>query len=333
MSSIDKFNITLNRKQYLIFIFILGVIGIVSLLAGLNNAWVNFVDFQQPAACLFISGESPYAYAFELGESYKENWSKPNYLHALYFLQSPLCIFDDAIARLVWGLINTGLAIWISYTLSKMANRPEYFILITLFFFASLPFRNGIGNDQNQILILTFFVLSMQANSSWLKGLFGALSFIKYSFAGSWIGMTFYRDKLAVIWSGLFVVLMMLGGALWISSGNFIIDFLGPFMVASNGVRPGHGDLLTMIDYIFDSQYQYRTVVGASLLVLNTIVVAWITRKSMDPLFILAIAGVSSLMFVTHLGYDGVFLLPALVFLIAKGGGASLVGVATIVYT
>jgi len=151
--------------------------------------------------------------------------------------------------------INTGLAIWISYALSRMANHREYFPIIALFFFASLPFRNGIGNDQTQILILTFFVLSMQTNTPWLKGLFGPLSFIKYSFAGSWIGMNIYHDKCSVIWSVLFLALMMLGGAFWIYSGDFIIDLFGPFLVAAHGVAPRHGDLLTITDYIFGNQY------------------------------------------------------------------------------
>ena len=256
-----------------------------------------------------------------------------NYLHPLYFLLSPLIYFDDQVARLVWALINTAMAVFISYELCKMAKRCEYFILVIMFFFASLPFRNGIGNEQNQILILAFFVLSMRANSSWSKGLFGALSFVKYSFAGAWVGMFLSRDRNAVFWSGLLAMILTLLGAFWIFSGNFIVDFFGPFMVASRSVAPGHGDVLTIIDHIFGREFHFRSVVGLLLLLLNIIAVALVTRKSSDTLFILAIAGVSSLMFVTHLGYDGVFLLPALVFLIAKGGGVSLVGLGAIIYS
>ena len=330
----NKICLTLNNKQYLSLIFILGTVGVISLIAGLYNAWNHMVDFQQPASCLFISGKNPYL--FDLERIHPKNWAHPNYLHPLYILLSPLCLFDDSTARLIWGLINSILAIWIAYTLCKMANYREYFLLITFFFFASLPFRNGIGNGQNQILILTFFLLSIQANSSWLKGLFGSLSFIKYSFAGSWIGMNICHDKYSVIWSGVFITFMMLCGAFWISSGNFLTDFLGPFKVAAHGVSPGTGDLLTIFDNLFIGQYQYKTIrttVGVLLLVINIVTVAWITRKSTNVLFNLSIAGVASLMFVTHLGYDDVFLFPALVFLIVKGGRASLFGLIAISYS
>ncbi len=326
-----EISLALSRKQYFVSISVLGAIGAISLAAGLYNAWSYFMDFQQSAACLFISGDNPYLAHLE--GRHRENWTPPNYLHPLYILQSPLCLFDDATARLVWGAINTILAIWICYTLAKMAKHREYFLPVTLFLFASLPFRIGIGNDQNQILILTLFILSMQASASWLRGLFGSLSFMKYSFAGSWIGMNIYHDRHSVVWSVFFVALLMLGGALWISSGDFSVDFLGPFMVAAHGVAAGHGDLLTIIDYLYAGQPPYRTVIGGLLLILNIIVVAWITRNSTDALFILSVAGVGSLMFVTHLIYDGVFLLPALVFLLVKGGAVSLLGLAAIVYT
>jgi len=329
---LDNFSIRLNKKQYYIVLSLLVLLGVVSLIAGMYNTWNNIVDFQQPAACVFISGENPYL--FHLEGKYGDNWSPPNYLHSLYFLLSPLCIFDDSTARLVWGFINIGFAIWISYTLCKMANHREYFILVLLVFFASLSFRNGIGNQQNQMLVLAFFILSMQANSSFFQGFFGALSFLKYSFAGSWIGMFLYHNKYAVVWSVLLVIMMMISGAYWISSGNILIDLLGPFKVASKigNIAYGSGDILTIFEYLVGKEYEYRIIVAALLLLLNIVIVAFITKKSTDPLFILSVAGVSALIFVTHLRYDAVFLLPAFIYFLSRSGILSLIGFFIIIY-
>ena len=124
MNSISKYCVSLNTKQYVLTLFILGLIGLISLIAGLNKTWSNFVDFQQPAACLFIAGENPFLYHLEgLPEG---SWSAPNYLHHLYVILSPLCLFNDAPARLVWGLINTALAVWCSFLAPLPGNGLTY---------------------------------------------------------------------------------------------------------------------------------------------------------------------------------------------------------------
>lgn len=247
----------LNRKTYNILLVLFILAGTISLIVGIKNAYIYFIDFQQPAACVFISGENPYLF-----KPVDNNlWSPPNYLHTLYFLLSPLCLIEDnSIARLTWAIINTLLATWIVCKLSVLANIKFLFVLILMIFFMSLPFRNGIENDQNQILILTFFTLTiLYNNSSKLKSLFGALSFTKYSFSASWIGMNLFKDMASVLWSVVLVLLFMSIGSFWISSGNFMGDFFGPINVASGAVVSGHADMLTLFDmFVGGDDYRYR---------------------------------------------------------------------------
>lgn len=327
----SKYVISLSKNQYYILLAVTTVIGGISLFVGLKNAWVYSVDFQVPSACLFIEGENPYR--FFLDGLHGKNFSPPNYLHSLYFLLSPLCLFNLEIARIIWALVNTGLAVMIAFLLYRAAGLKGQFLLILMFFFASLPFRNGIGNDQNQLFVLFFFVSSMlMVNSSWNRGLLGALSFAKYSFAPAWIGMVFANHKKALLWSVIFISFFTIVGAIWIRTGDFFLDLLGPIKIASKSVAMGQGDLLTIVDYIIGKDYSLRMVTALFLMIINIAVVILLTRNSKDYLFTLAISCTSSLMFVTHLGYDAVFLLPAFIYLISRSSIYSAAGLFLILY-
>lgn len=325
----QNYNISLNRRQYIYSLIILGFLGTISLVSGIRTAIIRNSDFQISSSRLFTKGENPYLYFLD-GNINSELLAPPNYLHQLYALMAPLTIFNDETSRLLWAIINTALAIWCCIELCKLANRTSFFWLIFLFFLMSLPFRNGLGNNQNQILLLTFFILSMKARQSKTIGFFGALTFLKYSFSGSWIGMNIRRNLKSVIWSGLFTIFFIGIGAFWISSGDIMIDIFGPMLVSKDNVSEGFSDIFTITTSLFGSQYKF--LLAIFLLILNIFIVDRILKNSKDILFILAIGGVTSLMFLPHLIYDGVFLLPALIFLISRGGIASLLGVSIIIY-
>lgn len=68
-------------------------------------------------------------------------------------------------------------------------------------------------------------------------------------------------------------------------------------------------------------------------MILNILFVGLITKNSTDSLFNLSIAGVSSLIFVVHLGYDSVFLLPTLIYILSKKANIySFMGLLTLTY-
>ncbi len=52
---------------------------------------------------------------------------------------------------------------------------------------------------------------------------------------------------------------------------------------------------MAIIGYMLNShQYEYEVIMSALFMVINIIVVARITRKSRDPLFLLALVGAGS---------------------------------------
>lgn len=308
---------------------IFGVLGVISVIAGVRNAVLKNTDFQLSGSRLFTKGENPYLY-FLNGNIDGEILSPPNYFHQLYALMAPLTLFNDETSRLLWAILTVFLAIWCCFELCKLANKTSFFWLISLFFLMSLPFRNGLGNNQNQILVLTFFILSMKVSQSKTIGFFGALAFFKYSFFGSWLGMNIRRNFKSVIWSGLFTICFVALGAFWISSGNIMIDVFGPIIVSKDSVSPGYSDILTITTSLFGIRYKFLTAIF--LLGFNIFIVDSVINNSKDILFVLAIGGITSLMFLTHLGYDGVFLLPALIFLLSRGGISSLIGLSIIIY-
>ncbi len=144
--------------------------------------------------------------------------------------------------------------------------------------------------------------------------------------------MMLSRDFRAVVWSGVFTAVFVIAGALWISSGDFVTDLFGPAIVASGNVASGAGDLMTIFDRLFPDS-PYRIWAAIALLMSNLLFVAWFLRNRGNPLFRLSLAGASSLIFLTHLGYDGVFLLPAVVYFFAGGGKFSLIGLIAIMFS
>ena len=101
----------------------------------------------------------------------------------------------------------------------------------------------------------------------------------------------------------------------------------GPLQVASSGVQPGHGDLRTLVDIFLGKSEYPRLALGLFLMAGNVGGVWWWLRGSTDPLFALAVSATSSLLVVTHLDYDYVFLLPAVVFLLFRGTAIGLLGI------
>jgi hypothetical protein len=323
--------LNLNKKHIeKIIITTLGILAIVSVLKGIYNAQLNYVDFQYFGACNFINGISPYS----LSLSGLSDFSTPNYWHSLYITMSPLCLFEPKLASLIWSIFNVALGVFCAVKICKVNDLSSKVTLyITLFFLMSLPFRNGIGNSQNQILMLGFFTFALLSQSKYWGGFFTALSFSKYTFFPSLFGTLLKVAKEKIFTGLIFGGVITSLGVFIIYDGNFLQSLFGPIMVAINGgVSPGNADLLTISDYFFGKDNELRLYVIFLLLFLNIFSAYFCAKREAGIAYNLAISSTLSLMFLTHLGYDGVFLLPAFCYLASKCSPIKWLGLGLIIY-
>ena len=300
---------------------LVAVPALVSLAAGAFNALTSPGDFQYPNACRFIAGEDPFTLHLDSPEAGSSAWRKlaPVYLHFFYFLLAPLCVLSWQQAASGWLIANLVFAVATVRLLTRRAGLGfASFVLITCLFALSTPLRNTLGIGQTSLFILFVFVLAGLATRREIRVGASVLSFIKYSFAGSWLGLMLRRDPPTIIASGAVATLLVALGAWWIADGNIVQALFAPMVVARESVAPGHGDLMTLFHYAFDPDNRYRLPVAVALLLANVAVVYRLTGLTTDPLLQLAIASTASLLFLNHLLYDSVFLLPALVVLLAR---------------
>lgn len=107
---------------------------------------------------------------------------------------------------------------------------------------------------------------------------------------------------------------------IWVAKGAISLDFLSqPLRVASSGVSLGAGDLLSVLKMYVPQEGLTGKLVAIACLLLAGSAPFWV-RPNPGDLAYWSFCSVASLSFVTHLGYDYVFLLLPAVFAIKNIG-------------
>lgn len=323
-----------SPRIFRLLIVLLWLAGIVSLSIGVKNAYYGSQDFQWSPTKLFVEGKNPYKTVLS-GDDKKEIILSqfPNYLSPLYVVIYPFGYMDFKVAKISWAVLNICLSILCVYLICYFTKSKNLFIYLLPIFWFSLPFRNGLGNGQQQILILTFlcaFAFQMR-NPKYIVLI--SLSYIKYSFAPSFFAFGARHNPLYAIIS-IPLLFVMMAVSLSMVDGSLTEKWLGPFLVASQSVGEGNGDLATILFryVIFEPSFNYKISIYVILAVSNFAINYFLIRNEEDILLNLSISCVCSLLFLKHLGYDGVFLIIPLLYFMKYISPRGILGMTIIFY-
>lgn len=327
--SISRF-LKSNAHARRVLLVLLGLAALISTIQGFRNALAHSMDFQWSPSVLFWNGTNPYShYLLGNADGAIILTQVPNYLHALYILFWPFAAIDFESAKALWAATNIALAIGSCLLVGRIFGLSKaQLVLLVCVFLMSTPLRNGIGNGQQNLLAL-FMILSYWGYKNWLKGVSMSIAFTKYSFAPLFFIHALIRREPAVFLAVAILLISAIAFGLWVGDMRPEM-FVQPLLVAQNNVAPGAADLVSILRFDLGVSF----ILAALASIAAAAIISWLVRDT-DDAVTLVILSLSSLAFFQHLGYDYVFLLPALGFLLSNHsprGVAWKVGLAATVF-
>ena len=258
----------------------------------------------------------------------------PNYLHFYYFLLAPFAMLPATTANLAWGVANLAMLVFSCQALLRMFGRPvasdlPWLLLLVL---SGVPGRNAIGNGQASIFIMAAFLAGLSSSSgacslhyrgwrSVVAWMIYGLCYAKYSFlpAFAMFALTSFG------WRGLITTLVSAAAGALAMAALFRNPavIVQPLQVSTQTMATsyGAGDLLSLINASAGGlgSDSFRML---SLLCIGLSVAVIMMARDLSLERRLAVATVSSLMFVTHLGYDYVLMTVLLGFAFSSSATA-----------
>ncbi len=296
--------------MYLALVFL--VLGAVSGAQGFVNAVkpAGSQDFQWSPSRYLLRHENPYQlYLAHRAGELKDNpfplSQVPNYpASALVFLW-PLAAIDLDIAKWLWATANMLLGIGCVALVARMIgmNAVAAVGLVGLFFM-STPVRNTIGNGQQGLFSLFFFLLAVHfqiGKRTPLAALCLAACWLKYTVTFP-LTLIFIRRE----WRTTLVIAIAvhIGLALFLSQWigeNALTLFLGPLMVSETGVDSTMFDTIAMANYFGVKSRLVGLTAGVAILFAGS----WAIAKSKSRLAAdLALLSLVSLVWSHHAAYD-----------------------------
>ena len=301
-----------NKKIFSnILIFLIIILGFLSLSQGIKNALFNSQDFQWSPSLLLRNGINPFDYVLT-NDSHEKiiKTQIPNYFHGLYVIFLPFTLLNWETAKLYFVIFNILITIHTIYNFTqhfKLNN--SYLTLITAIYLSSTPFRVSLGNGQQSILILYCF--SLMLSNSYIKNLISGIGYFKYSFAPQF----FFHLLLSKKYLKVFLSILLLP-VTFIIFLNLINDFntlkiiKQPLTISSIYVGPGVGDLMTIVSDLNLFNDNKTFLIYLIILFISIIFSSIFYLYDSTEFCNFTIACIISLIFYKHLIYDYIFLLP-----------------------
>jgi hypothetical protein len=296
----------------LAIIGILCVAAMVSVTQGYRNAMENSQDFQwSPTVILIRHGEDPYQEFKKKPEQSRLILSQiPTYSHFTYLMLAPIAFLNFKTAKIVWAILNLIFATTVFLLLQNRFDRKMLFILYLLFL-CSTPLRNSIGNGQQSLLCLFFYVSAISLTDHGYRALAsGAAGFGSFKFS---FGVPLVAAVAFDHWKYVFIYLIptLVGVLFWILffHHGLVETLFLPLSVSQTAI--GAADLLSVLR---QSGFSQAVSMGLPLLFLCVVaVIQWLWFPIDDVLDRVAFYALVSLLLIYHSSYDQVFLLLCLV--------------------
>ena len=304
----------MNPTIKYIFLSIIALISSISLLQGYKNSLRLSQDFQWSPSRLFLLGENPYE-VFLSGNS--DNYiilsQAPNYLHQLYILLSPLGYLEFDTAKSAWAIINILLACALGIMIFQIYKIKIIWAIFTmLLFFCSTPFRNGLGNGQHAILMLSFLIIPFLKTSRFnnIQFIIQGIGYSKYSFAPPFLIFNFFRHGIYRACLGIIPTAAGIFAFSYWTGTPAHISVIQPLMVAGTSVGTGTADFMSIFELFVSDNMIWS---GLSALFFATML-SYLASNNFNINTHLPLICITSLITFKHLGYDFVFLLPVAAF-------------------
>ena len=260
---------------------------------------------------LAVHGINPYAAALAGSPDIVLN-QFPNYLPLLYVVMAPLGLLPFAAAKIVWMVVNLGLAggsAVLSARWLRMSSTATVGLVAVMFI--ATPTRIAIGNGQQALLVLFMATLALQVVRTSLAGVLLAGVLIKYSF-GPLALVEIVRGR----WRAVVVAVAILGVGLIVLAAvtqtSPVVMAVQPLLVSRTVMGPGVADLMTIMDTLVGRP---GSLLGYAVAPVGCVLMLALTYRAIrrgDGLMALACGSLISLLCFKHLNYDLVFLLPVL---------------------
>lgn len=236
----------------------------------------------------------------------------PNYLPLLYVVMAPLGLLPFAAAKIVWMVVNLGLAVAaavLSARWLRMSSAETVGLVAVML--AATPTRIAIGNGQQALLVLVAATLALRVTRTRWGGVLLAGVLIKYSF-GPLALVEIVRGR----WRTVAVAVAVLAGGMValaaVTQTSPVLMAIQPLLVSRTVVGPGVADLMTITDALVGKSGSLLGYAVASVGCVLMLVLTYRVVRRGDGLMALACGSLVSLLCFKHLNYDFVFLLPVL---------------------
>jgi len=261
-----------SRGFYIILYSILGLLAVLSIYAGIRNAYTYSQDFQYDAAKALLSGHDPYDYSLSGEKSpkiegledyyaYYESIGAPQRMEAnqfpsLLYLLSPWCFFAPGTARLLWLISNLIFTFLILYLLSLTFMKEteiRNFAIFALLMICGTPWRNQLGVGQHTLFSVAFFLLAVflseknegEKKGFWFlpAGLCLAVAFFKYTLTVPMTVYFIYKRKWKELAVSIVPHILLTAAAALTLREPFTDMLIKPLKVASKLSSSGSIDL------------------------------------------------------------------------------------------
>jgi hypothetical protein len=316
-----------RRFLGLVAMALLGVVALVSVGQGFLNAINNSQDLQWSPAKLLAGGVNPYTVALAGNpDNSLILYQVPPYLHLLYVVILPIGLLPFRVAAACWAAASILLSLVAVLILCRRFKLGQAGSLVLLFLFlCGTPFRNAVGNGQTSLLLLAAMIFFWFGRERGGAGAWLSITSVKYSFAPPvWLWLVLERRFKPLL---LCFALLVLGWLLFslVAHSPPSLTLFQPLQVAKKySVGGGIGDVMTVARLL---QPDEPLLGSASLgdicgMLMGVAAVLWLWRRrpALSEERILAALCCICLLAFRHLGYDYVFLLPALAAGLAARG-------------
>jgi hypothetical protein len=310
MAGLERYNKTF--RTLLIAILVLG--SALSVAQGVKNALQRSQDFQWSPSRSLLEHDDPYsAYLISKGRSQFLAQTPAYPATGLVFLWPYAALNWDS-AKLLWAVSNiffTATILYRIFALFPDTTPGESKFLIATIFLMGTPWRNALGNGQQSILTLAFFLISASPSvNTPIRGLSAAISWIKYTIS---FPLSLFLAKSKDGWSvlttaGAIHLALLLSLAAWTHTNAWDL-FIGSAKVAASPIndmaQSGVIDTFAVAARLGFSSALIPT--AASLLIL--VISYFATRRDSDTLSCLSILSLASMTVCYHGSYDYVVLI------------------------
>lgn len=303
----------LTYLKYFVLVF-LATAALISTGRGIYNATNVSMDFQWGGSVILLEGDNPYKVYLEGRQDiYTKEMSPPNYAHSLYLALTPFGLMSWDTAKISWAVFNVFIGILVVLIVVRSFNLTiEQSLFVAFIFLAGSPFRIGIGNGQ-QGLIMLFAFSALLTSSSYWSSLAAGCGYFKYSFAPPFASYLLFKRG---VWHFLTSLLPGVAGFIvfWaITGGPLVETLIHPLLVSSQSVASGSADIMTITESV-TQEGSIPFLIGYYFIPISiSLLGGYISFKFTDNKNVsFAFLCVISLLSFKHLSYDFVFLLPVL---------------------